>query len=452
MSRLPPNHRVVVDDGPDFDLSMISVGVPFEERSRQPEESSSDSPRSGSQPATSLSSYGSPGEAYTSRKPLYPPPSDIASCLNDGVDEIFEKHKMPKSQIIGRLANHQLSSLMSETEFIPDRKHPRSRRGSLNSTCESYTPRSDGFRDAMGERGPSWTTSTRRRSPRHNEASEYGRSDRTLKSCSRSRCESPRSSGSFRGNRPAQDQFRPYDSFPNDRALHMDHQDYDYYKRQEDIARSCSAFLTPEEFRYQMLAKEGVDDCHWLSRRSSDLREYGEATRRPSLPREVAGDDHYAPEQPLRHLRHEKSFQRERDELYYDHNTVPRFHGNDIEWSSREVYYDHNDLDRIAGNERSNEGSYDEDQVTCKMVEVTPGNFVPLRGSAETLEAVHLGRTRGVTCLVCQLRLVCVDGADMVICPQCKSISPVEGGSSGGGLGLGLREELAKNEVKDRNW
>lgn len=201
-----------------------------------------------------------------------------------------------------------------------------------------------------------------------------------------------------------------------------------------------------------MLAKEGVDDCHWLSRRSSDLREYGEATRRSSLPREVAGDDHYAPEQPLRHLRHEKSFQRERDELYYDHNTVPRFHGNDIEWSSREVYYDHNDLDRIAGNERSNEGSYDEDQVTCKMVEVTPGNFVPLRGSAETLEAVHLGRTRGVTCLVCQLRLVCVDGADMVICPQCKSISPVEGGSSGGGLGLGLREELAKNEVKDRNW
>jgi hypothetical protein len=36
----------------------------------------------------------------------------------------------------------------------------------------------------------------------------------------------------------------------------------------------------------------------------------------------------------------------------------------------------------------------------------------------------------------------------MVMCPNCRSISPVERGGGGGGLGLGMREEDASAELK----
>lgn len=76
------------------------------------------------------------------------------------------------------------------------------------------------------------------------------------------------------------------------------------------------------------------------------------------------------------------------------------------------------------------------------LVEVMPGEFVPLRGSAETWKAVRMGHTTQATCFGCMLPLVCINDADMVMCPGCRFVSPVDG-IGGGGLGLGMREEEA---------
>jgi len=77
------------------------------------------------------------------------------------------------------------------------------------------------------------------------------------------------------------------------------------------------------------------------------------------------------------------------------------------------------------------------------LVEVSPGCLVPLRGSAETKDAARSGNTKLAMCFVCSLNLVCISDAQMVMCPACRTVSPVEGGATNGGLGLGMREEEA---------
>jgi hypothetical protein len=90
--------------------------------------------------------------------------------------------------------------------------------------------------------------------------------------------------------------------------------------------------------------------------------------------------------------------------------------------------------------------SHDEEDRT--LVEVMPGTFVPLRGSAETWEAVQSGHITRTTCFSCMTRLVCIDDADMVMCPECQLISPVDGGVGGGGLGLGMKADDAFHELE----
>ncbi|KAL3907313.1 MAG: hypothetical protein SGARI_003597, partial [Bacillariaceae sp.] len=92
------------------------------------------------------------------------------------------------------------------------------------------------------------------------------------------------------------------------------------------------------------------------------------------------------------------------------------------------------------------------------LVEVSPGTFVPLRGSMETHDAItSQKRTISIECEKCTLHLVCVEGVDGVMCPTCRTISTVVrepmGGNgvrprrrgssvgSGGGIGLGVKEE-----------
>ena len=73
-------------------------------------------------------------------------------------------------------------------------------------------------------------------------------------------------------------------------------------------------------------------------------------------------------------------------------------------------------------------------------IEITPGNFVPIRGTDELMDAVMTGRTVSCTCFECSLSLVTIEDADIVICFGCRAISPVELGNTGGGLGLGMRQ------------
>ena len=59
-------------------------------------------------------------------------------------------------------------------------------------------------------------------------------------------------------------------------------------------------------------------------------------------------------------------------------------------------------------------------------IEVSPGIFLPLRGSQETMAAVNSGRAIPVNCMACQASLRCVPDCQLVLCPDCRILSPVE--------------------------
>jgi len=69
-----------------------------------------------------------------------------------------------------------------------------------------------------------------------------------------------------------------------------------------------------------------------------------------------------------------------------------------------------------------------------------------LRGSEETWGAIKRGNYASVTCEACQADLCCIADADMIVCPDCRCVSPLDGramptaagGFSEGGVGLGV--------------
>lgn len=86
-----------------------------------------------------------------------------------------------------------------------------------------------------------------------------------------------------------------------------------------------------------------------------------------------------------------------------------------------------------------------------QMIEVTPGFWVPVCGAAETMQAVDRGDIQNVVCLCCNLRLLVIFTASMVVCPECDMISSLSGVGDGS-LGLGLREAtLQKDESGEHN-
>ena len=59
------------------------------------------------------------------------------------------------------------------------------------------------------------------------------------------------------------------------------------------------------------------------------------------------------------------------------------------------------------------------------QVEIYPGEFLQLRGAKETFAAVERGHSRSVFCYACGLGLRCVADCELVICPDCRIMSPV---------------------------
>ena len=53
------------------------------------------------------------------------------------------------------------------------------------------------------------------------------------------------------------------------------------------------------------------------------------------------------------------------------------------------------------------------------------GASIPLVGSEETVRALHQNQCTNVTCCDCATFLYCVDTATMVLCPECRSVSPI---------------------------
>jgi hypothetical protein len=77
----------------------------------------------------------------------------------------------------------------------------------------------------------------------------------------------------------------------------------------------------------------------------------------------------------------------------------------------------------------------------CMVVQVAPGVTAPLRGSRETWKAIQDDFYMPGMCLVCDVTLFVIQDAGYVLCPDCRTVSPMEGDfidrvSAGVGLGF----------------
>jgi hypothetical protein len=81
-----------------------------------------------------------------------------------------------------------------------------------------------------------------------------------------------------------------------------------------------------------------------------------------------------------------------------------------------------------------------------KMIEVSPGQFLRLRGAEETWKAIHQDFFMPCGCLCCNITIFCIQDADCVLCPICKTINPMDyaNGDGEGGVGLGFTMEDLK--------
>ncbi|GKY98829.1 hypothetical protein MPSEU_000838900 [Mayamaea pseudoterrestris] len=62
------------------------------------------------------------------------------------------------------------------------------------------------------------------------------------------------------------------------------------------------------------------------------------------------------------------------------------------------------------------------------QIEISPGLSMPLRSSQETIVAVESGYLAQLACLACETFLATVPDCQLVICPACRFLSPVEDG------------------------
>jgi hypothetical protein len=58
------------------------------------------------------------------------------------------------------------------------------------------------------------------------------------------------------------------------------------------------------------------------------------------------------------------------------------------------------------------------------QVEVSPGEYMSLRGAEETIQAIESGYSKFVKCYGCNAQLQCVGDCQLVLCPDCKIMSP----------------------------
>ena len=67
---------------------------------------------------------------------------------------------------------------------------------------------------------------------------------------------------------------------------------------------------------------------------------------------------------------------------------------------------------------------------TNKEIEVAPGEFMRLRGAVETLDAIEHDFFTASDCVICQQTILCIADADFLLCPLCKTVSPVDASRS----------------------
>lgn len=75
--------------------------------------------------------------------------------------------------------------------------------------------------------------------------------------------------------------------------------------------------------------------------------------------------------------------------------------------------------------------------INRSKVEIAPGYWVTLRGSNETWSAIERGFSRQVQCPCCLQHMLVIEDAAMALCPECRTIVPIN--DDGNGLGLGAK-------------
>ena len=123
-----------------------------------------------------------------------------------------------------------------------------------------------------------------------------------------------------------------------------------------------------------------------------------------------------------------------------------------ISLSSSSMY---DDGKRPARDKESNKKDTSKTHYANKTFEISPGMRVPLRGAAETMDAVRIDFYTPCTCLICDDEsdnnknslMFCIQDAEYVLCPVCKSVTPLSEHGFGVGLGFTL-ETLAEIQVQ----
>ena len=100
--------------------------------------------------------------------------------------------------------------------------------------------------------------------------------------------------------------------------------------------------------------------------------------------------------------------------------------------------------------ENAFDAGWNENAWDRPMIEVSPGFSLPMCGTKETMQALHLDRIVHVECTSCSVFLACINTAYMVLCPGCRSVSPIEtsGCNMSPTLGLGLRVEDILSQIQ----
>ena len=82
-------------------------------------------------------------------------------------------------------------------------------------------------------------------------------------------------------------------------------------------------------------------------------------------------------------------------------------------------------------------------QPSCPTIEVAPGEFLRLRGAAETSWAIENDFYAPSECVCCTQTILCILDADYVLCPDCRVVGPIRPPQerSNGGVGLGCRPD-----------
>ena len=77
-------------------------------------------------------------------------------------------------------------------------------------------------------------------------------------------------------------------------------------------------------------------------------------------------------------------------------------------------------------------------EVNPLLIEISPGVAARVCGAKETYQAVENDFYRPATCQICQSDVCCILDASYLLCPKCRSVSPLEGGNTDGDLTIGM--------------